>query len=759
MKLKILILLCACFVAQAQQPPPTPSINTNRSKLNRALRNLGTNVPALSIAVPTNLPALSIAFPTNANGNLPPAPPAPITTAIRPRTNALAAPVQPATPTQPSPQPDQTIAVVRTNLTDIPNPDEIIQPGTINFPAVDINQVLPIYAELVNRTILRASTLPAAPITLKTQTPLTKREAIDALNAVLGMNGIAMVNIGEKFVKAVPSVQGGTIGAKLNRDDPSTFGDLGGYVTHVTQLKFAKPTELVPILQPFASAGIGAAGIQAIDSSLILVLRDYTENIKRMLELIKELDIVPTAEFVSEVIPIKYALASDISAALNGLSSGSSGTTIGQSSGRALPGAAGGGVPGTTYPGGGLNQPGSINRNPSTLGGAGAPGGAAAPSFSERLRGIISSAQRATGGGDFQILGQTKIIADSRTNSLLIFASKQDMAMIKDIISKLDVVLAQVLIEAIIMEVSLEDLKQVGFSYVQGHKATTVGSFTGAGGINNVPFLTPGNFSLNAEGTNGITANKLPNGFSYVGSLGQDLDVTMQALATDSRVNVLSRPRIQTSHAVPASLFIGNTVPYITGTSFNDFGGVGARSQYQEKRIGITLDVLPLINPDGLVVMDIQQNIQQLGVDKIIDGNPVPTTTERSASAKVAVRDRDTIILGGFISSSKTKSKSGVPLLQDIPLLGYLFRSSTDKNQRVELIVMMRPTVLPTPEAASIAATAERDKLPGIHRAQIEYEKDAAQRLKQFESGYRKEIQQEKEKDQYKFEPVDDIKQ
>ncbi len=641
---------------------------------------------------------------------------------------------------------------------DIPDPDAIIPAGTINFPATDINQVLPIYAELVNRTILRPSTLPAAPITLKTQTPLTRREAIDALNAVLGMNGIAMVNIGEKFVKAVPSAQGGTTGARLNRDDPSTFRDLGGYVTHVTQLKSVKPTELVPILQPFASAGVGAAGIQAIDSSQILVLRDYTENVKRMLELIKELDIAPTSEFVSEVIPIKYALASDISAALNGLSSGSSGTTIGQSGARGLPSTAGSPSPG--YPGGGVTQPGTIGRTPTTLGGAATPGGTATPSFSQRLQGIISSAAKATGTGDFQILGTTKIIADSRTNSLLIFASKQDMAMIKDIISKLDVVLAQVLIEAIIMEVSLDDQRNVGFSYVQGQDPTRIGSFRGAGGLKNVPFLTPGSFSQISSGdTNGSPANSLPGGFSYAGRLGQDLDVTVQALATDSRVNVLSRPRIQTSHAVPASLFIGNTVPYITGTSFNDFGGVGSRSVYQEKRVGITLDVLPLINPDGLVVMDIQQQIQQLGTPTIIDGNQVPTTTERSASAKVAVRDHDTIILGGFISASKTKSKSGVPLLKDIPLLGYLFRSTSDANQRVELIVMMRPTVLPTPEAASLAATTERDKMPGVHRAQIEYEKDEAERLKKFESGYKKEIQQGKEKDLYKFEPVDDIKQ
>ena len=756
MKLKIFILLSVCFVARAQTPPTNQvSAATNREALRRAVRSLGTNAPT---------PALA-AVPTNANRNLPPVPAAPAPAQVRPRINAPPAPTAAppsATPVlQPAPpQPGPATAVAGTNLMDIPDADVIIPAATINFPAVDIDQVLPIYAELVNRTILRASTLPAGKITLKTQTPLTKREAIDALNAVLGMNGVAMINIGDKFVKAVPSPQGGQAGAKLNRDDPSAFGELGGYVTHVTQTKFAKPTELVPILQPFASAGVGV-GIQAIDSSQILVLRDYTENIKRMLELIKEIDIVPTSEFVSEVIPIKYALAEDILSALNGLSSGGGGASIGRSGASGLPAPTSGALVGGTSYRGGVNQPGTINRSPTTPGGAVAPGGAAAPSFSERLQGIISRAAKATGAGDFQILGQTKIIADSRTNSLLIFASKQDMETIKDIISKLDVVLAQVLIEAIIMEVSLDDQRTVGFSYLQHQK--TAGLFTGAGALKNVPFLNPENFVISGSDTNGAlapTANSLPGGFSYAATLNNDLDVTVQALSTDGRVNVLSRPRIQTSHAVPASLFIGNTVPYITGTSFNDFGGIGARSQYQEKRVGITLDVLPLINSEGLVVMDIQQNIQQLGTPTTIDGNPVPTTTERSASAKVAVRNHDTIILGGFISSSKSKTKSGVPFLKDIPLLGYLFRSTSDSNQRVELIVMIRPTVLPTPEAASLAATAERDKLPGVHRAQIEYEKDEADRLKKFESGYKKELQKEKEnqKGSNEFQPVEGIR-
>ena len=138
--------------------------------------------------------------------------------------------------------------------------------------------------------------------------------------------------------------------------------------------------------------------------------------------------------------------------------------------------------------------------------------------------------------------------------------------------------------------------------------------------------------------------------------------------------------------------------------------------------------------------MDIQQNIQQLGTSVVIDGNQVPTTTERSAQAKVAVRDGETIILGGFISTSKNKSKSGVPYLKDIPGLGLLFRSSSDILRRVELIVLLRPKVLPTPEAAAIVAATERDKLSGVKQGEFEIREMERKRQEQLDQEMRRKL-------------------
>src|SRR5581483_11032950 len=103
---------------------------------------------------------------------------------------------------------------------------------------------------------------------------------------------------------------------------------------------------------------------------------------------------------------------------------------------------------------------------------------------------------------------------------------------------------------------------------------------------------------------------------------------------------------------------------------------------------------------------------------------------QRQAKATVAVKDRDTIILGGMIGTTKTKTKAGVPYLKDMPLLGALFRSNTETEQRTELIVLLRPTVLPTPEAAAMVANTERRNLPGVRRAEAEMQAEEAQRLK-----------------------------
>ena len=194
-------------------------------------------------------------------------------------------------------------------------------------------------------------------------------------------------------------------------------------------------------------------------------------------------------------------------------------------------------------------------------------------------------------------------------------------------------------------------------------------------------------------------------------------------MAADGRANVIQKPRIQTSHATPASLFIGSTVPYVTGSYYGGYGG-GPGSTYQQLRVGIGLDVTPFINPDGLVVMQIQETIDEIsGSTRIENVGDVPNTTSRTLSGEVAVRDGETIILGGFMRNFDQQTKSGVPYLKDIPVLGYLFRTTDKRKERSELVVLMRPTVLRTPDVAAMQVDVEKKRLPGVTSAERELDK------------------------------------
>jgi general secretion pathway protein D len=714
MKTTLPILLLVLLVSCSQTPPkkharfaePPAVAQTNAPLIVKAepLAEEPKPAPDASVqlreathAVPGS-PAATPAVPTASIPALPP--------------GAPATPPRAANPSLPAPTVNVGAAA------NVSGGDQVIPAGMIDFRNTPLEQVLQVYAELVNRTLLRPATLPAPQVTLKTQTALTKSEAVQALDAVLGLNGITMINVSDKFVKAVAQPQAVQEGGAADTRAASELPDFGSFITHVVQLKYAKPTEIVPAIQPFAKMN----SILPIDSTQILIIRDYTENVKRMLEMIERVDVTVPADYISEVIPIKYAKASEIADALNSLSGGGGGgTSIGRSGST---GSNARSPVGSSNPM--MNRSGVGGNYGSTMGGMGSTtpiGGASAgagSSFSDRLQQII---RKASTSGDLEILGKTKMIADERSNSLLIFATRQDMDMIKTIVAKLDVVLSQVLIETVIMDV------QIGNSLAYG---VTAGQHpnTFRNGTNGAPSTIGGVYNNGSGGlgtlgdffsgglTNGFPTGN--SGLSYFGRYRGDIDVAIQAAASDSRINVIQKPRILTSHATPGAIFVGNTVPYVTSTYYGG-GYSGPSSSYQQLQVGIGLTVTPYINPDGLVVMQIDETIDELaGTTSITGVGDVPNTTSRKLSAEVAVRDGDTILLGGFIRNSTTKSASGVPLLKDIPILGALFSSKSDSKERKELLVMMRPTVLKTPEIAATATTQEKKRLPGISAAEAE---------------------------------------
>ena len=611
------------------------------------------------------------------------------------------------------------------------NSQEMIPPGLIDFQGVDVSQVLEVYAQLVGRTLLRAG-LPSAQIVLKTETPLTKAEAIQALQAVLALNGIAVINVGDKFVKVLPTADAGTAAEQFSTNDFKSLPELGSYTTRIVQLKYVKPSLMMPIIQPFTKT---PNAILPIDDNGILVLRDNSENIKRMMEMIAAVDVMVPAEYTNEVIQIKYAMADDIATVLNSLESAGGGTVSfgqattpnmsGSHNGFSGSGSGGSGFGGSSYGGQGI-QNGQTGQSYGQNGINSQNNSAGSSPFANRLQSILNHVQGGSGGANggaagggaqqpIQILGQTKIIADERSNALLIYATQQDMQTIKDIIAKLDVLLAQVLIESVIMEVDLNKQWNYSISAAQNQINYNNGNINTIGAVNNgAPFY---NFtsSLSSNLWPGIFTSTPSSGLSYFGDIGPNWDLALQAAASDSSTHIIQRPRIQTSQAKEADFFVGESVPYVTSVYYDSGIGGGPSSSYSQLQVGISLDVTPFINPDGLVVMDINQQINDISGSQTIQGvGQVPTTDNRTFTSEVAVKDRDTIILGGFTDTESDKSSSGVPIIEDIPLIGWLFKAPTSNKTRDELLVLMRPTVLKTPEEASLQAVHEEVESPGI---------------------------------------------
>lgn len=730
-KLASLLLTALATALLAQVPPPPAALVPPTSAKPKAI---GVDVRAFSPAPPSsvstvgtngarvqNVPGATDLLPLPLPaGTAPPAslkPPAAGTTNT---TTAVTNP--PATPANvlalPAGTPDPALSGTNgigallsraaTNVVLNAAGERTLDPSLTRLQAMPLEQVMELYAEVAGRTVLRspAVNFDAIKLTLNTKTPLTEKEWLQAIDSLLALNQVAVIPTGEKFLTVVTMADALKEGARFNTNSARELPEASQYITKIIQVTNAKPSEVVPALQPFAKLN----SILPIDATGVLILRDSAINIKRMLEILEKIDVVVPSDEEFKVIPINYALAADVAQVLGsfttagpsaggtaGSRTGGTGATGARRTGTTSPfGGNAGGIPGM---GGAANSP--FGTPPGTnpgVPGAATPG-TANTAFQSRLNQIVSNITGGRGGGA-PLLGEAKIIPYDRSNSLLVLANKAELLMLTRLLKEIDVPQQQVLIEALIFETDLTHTRDINFGV--GQKTAAAGAtFAGKGGINSII-----NFSTN---TTVLGVGAATGGFGYLAQIGANWAAAIQMLESDSRTEVLSRPRIQTSHAEAATIFSGGTTPYVTGSISG--AGFGTQQQIQQLQIGINMSVLPLITSDGLVVLDINQTIEGENGTVAIDANlKVPKTVRHTAQAKVAVKDGETIILGGLIRTALTKSVSGVPVLKDIPGLGALFRSTSESPTRKELMVLIRPTVLKTPELASLTAQAERQR-------------------------------------------------
>ena len=623
--------------------------------------------------------------------------------------------------------PVEEVPVSFTTL-NLENPDEIMPVGAWQIQNMPLDAFLDVYSDLVGLTVIRPATLPQAQINFKMKTPLTKRELVQALEGVLIVNQITIIPSGNKFVTATPLAEAASMGAKINEMNLKEIPESLQFMTQIVQLTNAYPSEVLPSIQPFAKI---PNGIVSVEDSKLLIIRDYAVNVKRMMEIVKRVDVVLDDDYVFKVIPIHYGTVDDVSTVMSSLIGGS-GSGLSSSSTRTGTGT---GFSNNRFGNTGNNSFGSSSsRNSSTRSSnnrysnsrlsvsqanmqrLGANAGVGANTFQNRMGNIMNRA--ANGNQQVSLLmDSAQVIPDERSNSLIVYATKRDMQVITNVIAQLDFLLPQVLIESVIVDVSLGDSFNFGISAAQ---MKTNGSYSGIGGMLN----GQGTYSTIQEETFANTITNMPGGFSYFNRINDEWELGVNAVAALSKATVLQRPRILTMHGVSASFFNGQRIPYASSSYYGGYTS-SANVSFDYLDVGIRLEVTPYITQDGLVLLNISQTIDEFQ-SWVEMGNDLraPQTVNRDATAMIAVQNKESIMLGGFIRQAKSKSNTGVPYLKDIPLLGYLFRNTSTTKDRSELLVFIRPTILDNPDRIREFSESEGKTVPGAYMALRSFESD-----------------------------------
>lgn len=273
-----------------------------------------------------------------------------------------------------------------------------------------------------------------------------------------------------------------------------------------------------------------------------------------------------------------------------------------------------------------------------------------------------------------------RVIADEINNAVLVYGSKSEYEKIEITLKRLDVPPTQVLIEASIIEVTLNDDLKYGLQWAFTDSARGSAGLTGTGLL-----------STAANLAGGIALGTIPAGFSYTlkNSLG-DVRAVLSALADKSLVKVISSPSLMVLDNHTASIAVGNQQPVRIGETISTGGNITTNIQYKDT--GVSLTVTPSVNAGNMVTMQINQAVTDVGQRD--DATGQRAFLQRQFSSKVAVRSGETLVLGGLIRDNTTTGKTGLPLLQDIPIFGSLFGTNSKNTNRTELLVVITPRVV-----------------------------------------------------------------
>ena len=590
-----------------------------------------------------------------------------------------------------------------------------------------VAQVLDLMQRWTGKSILRPQALPASAYTLTLPASITRDEALLAIETLLNLNGIAVIQQGDKFLKVVPNLIAKAESPALITGPALGLPPSGRIATKIFTLKHANAQEFVTQITSSLNTTLAAPPIYFGRNNAFLITDSIT-NLQKIETLVAQLDRPQLDLVVTKSYPLKNAMAADLVNKLTAM--------------LRTPQVASGGAPfrlstGTTFLAdertnrvllmGSADQHDFFDKlietldqksNPNTkndviflrhadaqqvatlitslvtgqtTGAARAGntirrttlnGAAAAPAAP-----VAAAAPSAAQMGADEFSSSLTVLADIRSNSIVVSGTSDDLRLLHELIDKVDIVLPQVRIEVVIAEVKLSDSETSGFNAL----GLTVqnGKLVGVGG-------NGGGFSVSGTPPS-LGTTLVPNNSTFVtpaqGVLtGNDLSATIGLVTTPRKgdLKVLSVPAITTTHNKEATIFVGESRPVITGSTVAATTGQ-VTSTVSQRDIGIQLKVLPLIGKDGAVQLQISQSVEDILGSTQLDGNAQPIIGRRTTDSYVSAMSGEIVVLGGLQRTVSTKSTSR---LGPIPFLGDLFGASTNTEEKQELIIFLRPYVL-----------------------------------------------------------------
>ena len=607
------------------------------------------------------------------------------------------------------------------------------EPITLNFANAEIEAVARTMAAITGRSIVVDPRVKGT-INLVTDRPVAPQVAYNQFLATLRLSGFTVVDSGG-LLKVVPEadakLQGGTVSVGSS---PVAGGQI---VTQIFRLNYETANNLVPILRPLISPN-NTINVNPGNNSLVIT--DYADNLQRLGRIIAALDVSNATDV--EIIPLKHALASDLSPVVQRLVEASAG-------GGAVV-AAGQGQADTAFRTTVIPEPRSnslivraanparlnlvrslvdrldrpTSQNPtgniyvvylknaeatklavtlraalagmSTGGGISGLTSAAAPAGAGSSLSSSPATAPTQGSGQPSTGGQ--IQADPATNSLIITAPEPQYRQLRAVIEQLDARRAQVFVESLIAEVNADKVAEFGFQWqnILGNKGDkTLGvlgtNFTIGGA--NIFSLQQGLASGATQPSPGVNLGLVRNisGLYVLAALARFLE-------TNADGNVLSTPNLLTLDNEEAKIVIGQNVPFVTGQFTNTGGGgtggsVNPFQTIERKDVGLTLRVKPQISENGTVKLQIFQEVSNVQASSINSATGL-ITNKRSIESNVLVDDGAIVVLGGLLQDEYSGNQEKVPIVGDVPIFGNLFKSETRSRKKTNLMVFLRPVVV-----------------------------------------------------------------